>query len=184
MANLAALLEREASFEREAIISAAKEQASEMITKAKEESQALVARKEAELKKQHEAEMLRVKSAAQLEASALKLRTQNEAVQNVFSLVEENIKKLVKDKEKYKVILNKLFDEAKEAMGEVSTVIVNPEDKELLDMDGLEVESSEAVFAGIKLRGKGSITIENSLFARLASLREELSSQVFRTLFD
>ncbi len=185
MAELAALLEREASVEKEIVISEAKAKASEIVAKAKEEAKALITRTEPVLTKQHEAEILRVKSAAQLEASALKLHTQNEAVQKVFAQVEENIKKLVADKDKYKEVLNKLFLEAKEIVGEVSTVTLNPADKELLELEGLKVKTDESVFAGVKLQGKNmSTTVENSLPARLANLREELSSEVFRTLFN
>ncbi len=184
MADLAALLEREASVEKEAIISEAKAKASEIVAKATEEAKALISRTEPVLTKQHEAEVLRVKSAAQLEASALKLRTQNEAVQKVFAQVEKNIQELVKDRDKYQVILNKLFQEAKKVVGEVSTVFINPADEELIELEDLQVKTDKSVFAGVKLQGKGmSSTVENSLPARLANLREELSSEVFRTLF-
>ncbi len=185
MADLAALLEREASLEKETVISEAKAQASEIVAKAKEEAQALISQAEPALAKQHEAKILRVKSAAQLKASALKLRTQNEAVQKVFDQAEKNIKKLVKDKDKYQAVLNKLFLEAKETVGEVSTVIINPADKELLELEDFKVKTDKSVFAGVKLQGKDmGATVENSLPARLASLREELSSEVFRALFN
>ena len=185
MADLAALLEREASTEKEAIISEAKTRASEIVTKAKEEAKTLTSRAEAVLAKQYDAEVLQVKSAAQLEASALKLRTQNEAVQKVFALVQEKIQDIVKDRDKYKEILNKLFLEAKEVVGEVSTVIVNPADKELLDLEGLKIKTDANIFAGVKLQGQDqSVMVENSLSARLAGLHEELSSEVFRILFD
>ena len=56
---------------------------------------------------------------------------------------------------------------------------------ELLELEDVQVKTDDSVFAGVKLQGKGmSSTVENSLPARLANLREELSSEVFRTLFN
>ncbi|MEZ4607112.1 MAG: V-type ATP synthase subunit E [Deinococcales bacterium] len=184
MANLAALLDREAGAEIEAILSEARQRASEIVARAKEEAKQIVSLKERVLASEHEAAIVRAKSAAQLEASALKLRTQNEAVQHVFNQVEDTINHLVKDKNNYGGVLNNLFKEASEAVGKVSSIVVNPADKDLIKApEGVKVETDPSLIAGVRLKGdKSNATIENTLGARLDTLRGELASDVYKLL--
>lgn len=185
MANLAAILDKEASAEIEAILSEAQNRASEIVAKAKEEAQSLIAQKERALSSQHEAAIVRAKSAAQLAASSLTLRSQNDGVVGVFDKVNSGINDLMKDKGKYKKVMNSLFKEASGAVGKVTSVIVNPADKDVIDVpDGVKIETDDSVTAGVKLRSEGSnATVENSLFSRLDSLRDELASDVSNILF-
>jgi len=184
MANLAALLDREAGAEIEAILSEARQRASEIVARAKDEAKTIVAQKERQLLGEHEAAIVRAKSAAQLEASALKLRTQNEAVQGIFGKVEEGIAALMKDKSRYQGVLNNLFKEAAEAVGNVSSIIVNPADKDLIKApQGVKVETDPNIVGGLRLRGdKSNATIENTLGARLETLRNDLASDVYKML--
>ena len=69
MANLAALLEREASAEVETILSEARQRASEIVAKAEEDAKALTAQRERLSQTQGEAARVRAASAATTELS-------------------------------------------------------------------------------------------------------------------
>jgi V/A-type H+/Na+-transporting ATPase subunit E len=191
MANLAALLEKEASAEIEALLSEARKRASEIVASAKAEADSIVAQREQSSRAQYEATLVRAKSAAQLEASSLKLRAQHGAVENVLAAAKAQLDALVKDKN-YEGVFQKLLKEALEAVGgntaNVSAVIVNSSDKALaekiaatLGLQG-KVKTDDSVKGGVKL-ATGTNTIENTLYGRLAALRDELASAVSSILF-
>ena len=132
MANLSALLEREASAEIETILSEARARASEIVAKAENDAKATAASRERLAGTQGEAARVRARSAAQLEASSLKLRAQYARVDKVFGSADDELRKLTKDKGRYTPILAKLLDEAVEALGgneNVAKVSVNPADE-------------------------------------------------------
>jgi V/A-type H+/Na+-transporting ATPase subunit E len=191
MANLAALLEKEASAEIEVLLSEARKRASEIVASAKAEADSIVAQREQSSRAQYEAALVRAKSAAQLEASSLKLRAQHSAVENVLAAAKAQLDALVKDKN-YEGVFQKLLKEALEAVGgntaNVSAVIVNTSDKALaekiaatLGLQG-KVKTDDSVKGGVKL-ATGTNTIENTLYGRLAALRDELASAVSSVLF-
>ena len=184
MANLATLLEKEASAEIESIRSEAQQRASEIVAKAEEEAKTLIAQRERTAASQHAAAIVRAKSAGQLEASSLKLRAQNEGVEAAFDKAEEEIRALIKDEAKYKPVLAKLLSEAKEEAGDLELIVVNPSDKGLIDAGGAEVQTNDAVVSGVRVRGKGSrVMVENTLLGRLETLRDELASDVSKVLY-
>lgn len=183
MSNLAALLEKEASAEIEGILSEAKQTASELIVKAEEEAKSIIALKERSLKSQRDAELVRAKSSAQLEASSLRLKAQNSGVEAVFEGAKDALAKLI-DSDKYKEVFNSLYQEAAQVVGKVAVVIVNPKDSNLVPDSNVKIETDESLSGGIKLKGEGSsVVVENSLFSRLASVKEDLASLVSKTLF-
>lgn len=189
MANLSALLEKEASAEIEAILSEAKERASEIVSKAKEEAASIASQRGRAAASQAEALMVRAKSAAQLESSSLRLKAQHGVVESVMEAVKAKITAL-KGKN-YEDVLAKLFKEAADSVdGKVKEVIVNPKDQKLADKlvadAGLKakVSTSESIDSGIRLKAEGSnVSIENSLSGRLNALKDELASDVSRVLF-
>lgn len=191
MAHLAALLEREASAEIEAILSEARARASEIVAKAEDDAKAMTAQRERLSQTQGEAARVRARSAAQLEASSLRLRAQHAMVEEVFETADAELRSLVKDDKRYAPVLTALLSEAVDALGgkdNVSKIIVNPADaaraKEAAKAYGLEgkVETSEAVAGGVKVKAVSNVTVENSLFDRLQAAREELASEVSRLL--
>ena len=185
MSNLAALLEKEASAEIQAILSEAQKRASELVAKAQDEAKLLIAQRERALASQHDAAIVRAKSSAQLEAASLKLRAQNDKVETVYAKVEEELKALMKNPEKYKAVLAALLKEATAAVGNLATVVVNPADEALVEVKGAKLETAASVVGGVRVRGVASnVTVENTLSGRLSALREELASEVSKALLN
>ena len=137
MANLAALLEKEAGAEIEAMLSEARKRASEIVANAKSEAEAIVLQRERSAKTQHEATLVRAKSAAQLKASSLKLNAQHRAVEGVIAAARTQIDALGKDEKQYEGVLGNLLKEAFAAVGNqsanVASVVVNSRDKSLAE---------------------------------------------------
>ena len=193
MANLSALLEKEASTEIEAILSEARERASELVAKAREEADAVVARHERTARGQYDAALVRSHSGAQLEASSLKLRAQHDAVERVFEGAKSSLQKLTADPKAYAPVLSALLKEAVEGLGgadKVAAVVVNPADKAAAEQAATalgvkgKVETSGEVKGGVRVRAQGgNVTLENTLFERLEAVQDELASDVSRTLF-
>jgi V/A-type H+/Na+-transporting ATPase subunit E len=191
MANLAALLEKEAGAEIEAILSEARSRASEIVASARTEAEGIVSGRDRNAKSQYEATLVRARSAAQLEASSLKLRAQHSAVENVLTAAKGQLDALLKGQQ-YEATLQKLLKEAFDAVGgnaaNVSAVMVNSSDKALAEKIaatmGLQgkVKTDDSVKGGVKL-ATGTNTIENTLYGRLAALRDELASAVSGVLF-
>jgi len=193
VAELAALLEKEASAEIEAILEKAHERAAEITAEAKKEADAFLAKRLRLAKAQHEAALVRAESGAQLEASSLKLTAQHRAVEAVFEAVRAEIEMLVTDTTAYQPILKKLLREALEGFGgetsQVTAVLVNPEEEELAARAAADfgltdkVRADTSVRGGVRLRGDRNITLENTLFERLETLHGDLAAEVSRVLF-
>ena len=191
MADLTALLEREASAEIDAILSEARERASEIVAQAERESEALVTTRQRGAEAQREATLVRAQSAAQLQASALTLRAQHEAVESVFEAAGERLAALAGDPKAYEPVLTSLLEEAVAALGAdaVSEVEVAKRDVRLANKiakaEGLTAQVvAGSVSGGVRVTsGRGS-SVENTLGARLEALRGELASSVAQLLFD
>jgi V/A-type H+/Na+-transporting ATPase subunit E len=191
MANLAALLEKEASAEIEAMLSEARSRASEIVASAKTEAEDILKQRDYTAKSQQESTLVRAKSAAQLEASSLRLRAQQSAIESVFEGVKGKLSGVIADEKQYAPLLEKLFKEALSGMGgaaNVALVIVNRKDKALAEkvasVMGLtgKVSTSDSVQGGVRLQGNNSISVENTLHGRLNALRDELASDVSKIL--
>lgn len=191
MADLAALLDREASAEIEAITSEARTRAEEIVAKAEADAQALLAQRQRAAESQHEAAMVRARSSAQLEASSLKLQAQQSAIESVFSAVEGRLAALAGDAARFKPVLTTLLREAIDALGGASAVrglVVNPADHalatEVASSLGLtaQVRTDPSVVGGVRLEGGSNVAIENTLLGRLDALRDDLAADVARAL--
>ena len=195
MADLSALLEKEASAEIEAILSEARERASEIVAQAKEDAETTAAQQKRTAETQYDAALVRARSSAQLEASSLKLRAQHEAVEEVFQAAHDDLESLTKKKDNatYAGIMEGLLVEALEGIGgaeNAAAVVVNPEDKETGEKVAAKhnlqdkVETDEGVVGGVRVRSKsGNVRLQNTLYGRLESAREELTSEVSKILF-
>ncbi len=188
MADLAALLDKEASAEIEAILAEARERASAIVAEAEREAEALVAGRERQAKMQRQSALVRARSAAQLEAASMRLNAQQEAIQSVFSEVEDKIAALTDDDERYAPVLETLLRQAVDGVrGTPDAVVVHPDDEALAEKAAKAVgvdaaiKTDPSVRGGVKVQA-GHVAVENTLSARLAALRDELASEVSHAL--
>lgn len=191
MADLAALLDREATAEIEGILSEARERASAIVSEAEEEAEALLANRERAARAQRDAELVRARSSAQLEASSLTLRAQHAAIQDVFEEAERSIAETARGPG-YDKVMAALIEEALAAGGfsrdQVDTVMVHPDEeavaRKVVEKAGLDatVVPDSGVRAGVRLKAGEHMVIENTLFGRLGSLRDELAGEVAQVL--
>ena len=188
MADLAALLDKEASAEIEAILAEARERASAIVADAERDAEALVAARERQAKAGRDAALVRARSAAQLEAASMRLNAQQEAIESVFRQAEAEIAELAEDPARYGRVLEELLKEAADGVrGTPEAIVVHPADVDAarkaakaLGLDA-DVRGDEAVTGGVKLV-TGRISVENTLATRLEALRDELSSEVLAAL--
>jgi vacuolar-type H+-ATPase subunit E/Vma4 len=191
VADLSALLEKEASTEIETILSEARKRASEIVANAKSEAQTLEANRARAVKGMGEATLVRAKSAAQLEASSLRLNAQHDGVQGVFDNARAKLDQLVSDPTGYVPVFTKLLSEAVAGAGSQTplAVVVAPQDRamaeEAVKSAGLNVavETADDVKGGVRIRTANRSVIENTLYGRLDALRNELASEVSTALF-
>lgn len=188
MADLAALLEKEASAEIEAILADARERASQIVEEAEREAEALVASRERQAEAQRKAALVRARSSAQLEAASTRLNAQQKAIESVFAEAESGIEELTGDESRYPRVFAELLKEAVEgARGTPDAVVVHPADEKLarrtLEQEDLtaEVRTDPDVVGGVRVV-TGHISVENTLGGRLAALRDELASEVAAAL--
>jgi V/A-type H+-transporting ATPase subunit E len=191
VADLSALLDKEASAEIETVLSEAQARASEIVAQATSEAESLLAARKRTADTQREATLVRARSAAQLEASSLRLRAQHSGVESVFAAVRQKITDTLQDKAAYAPLFAKLFQGALAgAAGQpLQAVVVNSADRELAEAAvksaGLDVpvETSDGVEGGVQLRTANRSIIESTLFGRLDALQGELASEVSAALF-
>jgi V/A-type H+-transporting ATPase subunit E len=191
VADLAALLDREASAEIEGILSEARERASEVVSAAKEETDALLASRRRSAEAQYQAALVRARSAAQLESSSMTLRAQHAAIQEVFDEAERRIEALTGNSE-YGAVLASLLNEAVlmsgAAPGDVQAVVVNPSDQDAATKAAQgaalpgKIETDESVRGGVRLKVGKNVVIENTLYGRLEALRDDLAAEVAQVL--
>jgi V/A-type H+-transporting ATPase subunit E len=191
VAELSSLLEKEASTEIEAIVAEGKKRAEEILSTARAEAEGVLAARVRAVKAQREAGLVRARSAAQLEASSLKLRSQHEGVQSVFAQAHERIRTLVADRQAYAGVFDALLAQAVDGLGgtAVQAVEVAPDDVELAKAAAAKagltapVMASDAVHGGVRLVTANRSAVENTLFGRLSALEGELAAEVSQALF-
>ena len=191
MAELSSLLEKEASTEIEAIALEGKKRAEEILSTARTEAESVIAARTRAVKAQREAALVRARSAAQLEASSLKLRSQHDGVQSVFAQARERIAELIADRKSYEAVFAKLLDEAVVGLAGtgIEAVEVAPDDVDLATKSvekaglGVTVTANESVHGGVRLRTANRSAIENTLYGRLEALEGELAAEVSKALF-
>lgn len=190
MAGLSALLHKEASAEIEAILSEARKEASEILESAKAEADALVAARQRTAAQQRDAMLVRARSAAQLEASALKLNAQHDGIQRVFDGVVKKLDEIIADPAGYALVFEKLL---KEAVGSVEGqtlqgIVVGKNDQELAEKVAAElglnapVSTDDALKGGVRIQTDRN-SVENTLYERLESLRDDVAREVSAVLF-
>ncbi len=192
MSDLAALLDKEASAEIAAISSEAQKRASELTAAAQAEADSFSAARERAAQAQSEADLVRTRSAAQLEAASIRLNAQHSAVQSVFDAVRAELDNLI-GKPEWAGRLGQLLQEAVAGSGlpasEVTKILVSPADvaaaRAAASEQGISapVEAADDVSHGVRIRtGASDLIIENTLIERLRSAQEELAAEVARLL--
>lgn len=192
MADLAALLDKQASAEITAILSEARSRASEIAAAAQAEADAQTAARERSSRSQADATLVRARSAAQLEASSIRLGAQHRAVESVFAEAEAGLTRVTAGSD-WPAILEKLMAEAIAATGlpaaEVKSVAVNAADLAAGSTAAAalgvkaEVMADDAVKGGVVVvAGDSGITISNTLAGRLAAARDDLAAEVWQRL--
>jgi V/A-type H+-transporting ATPase subunit E len=191
VADLSALLDKEASAEIETVLSEAQARASEIVAEATSEAEALLASRRRAAEAQRDAALVRARSAAQLEAASLRLKAQHAGVENVFTAARQKIADLAKNPAEYAPLFANLLKFALEGAGNqpLEAVVVNPADREVADAAlkaagvTAKVETSDDVVGGVRLRTGNRSVIESTLFGRLEALQGELASEVSTALF-
>jgi V/A-type H+-transporting ATPase subunit E len=191
MSDLSALLDREASAEIEALLSEARQRASEIVAEATAEAEQQLGQRRRSAEAQREATLVRAQSAARLEASALKLRAQHAAVEAVFAAARDELVALAKDKAAYAKALHALLAEAVASVGVADVTGVHAAAADVAAVTEAAkalgvtapVAAAEDLVAGVRVSTRGQATVENSLGQRLAALEGELAAQVSATLF-
>lgn len=191
MSDLTALLEREASAEIAAIHAEARSRAEALVADARAEAEQILAQRRRSAEAQRDAALVRARSAAALEASALKLQAQHAALEGVFEDVRVQLAGLPKDARAYAVTFGRMLAEALDSLGaaNAAAVVVAPSDVAVAQSalialgHTLPVETDSSVSLGMRVRSKSRSAVENSLIARLSALEGELAAEVSRLLF-
>lgn len=191
MADLSALLDKEASAEIETVLSEAQTRASEIVAAATSEAEALLASRRRTAEVQREAALVRARSAAQLEAASLRLKAQHEGVEKVFTSVRQRIADLAGNAPEYAPVFGRLLKAALDGLGNqgIEAVVVNPADRALAEQALKDagvttaIETADSVTTGVRVRTSNRSVIESTLLGRLEALQGELASEVSTALF-
>ena len=188
MADLAKLLESEASAEIETILAEARSRADGIVKLAEEQAKSILEGKRRALENELSAARIRAKSASDLEGSALKLGASHGASQQAFSQAESELRQFTKSGE-YQHVLEKLIREAATALGGLSKLEVNSSDLEtakkavLATGLAIEVHSNDKIETGVRGIGlSGSSSVTNTLIGRLARAKDGLLADVAKVL--
>ncbi len=186
--SLASILEQEIRGEISQIRADAQRQASEIVTRAHEQAQALTESRARSLEAEYQAGLTRARSAATLEVSALRLSGADRVQAQAFQEAERQLR-AVTTSEYYTDILSHLITEARAALPQAEAVEVNPADlnrarEALTGMNWpVEVRPNPSIETGVRLVGAGGKTgVQNTLLGRLEASRDALASQVAQVL--
>ncbi|PYE51179.1 V-type ATP synthase subunit E [Deinococcus yavapaiensis] len=174
------LLENEARAEIERIRASGREQAEAIVRAASEQAQATLDSRKRLLDSQLQAGVVRAQSSATLEVSAARLNASDSGMKRAFEIAEQQLQGVTGLPE-YREILSRLIAEAREAIGDIEALEVNPADVALaMELaPGLEVRPNPAVSGGVRAVGKsGKSGITNTLLGRLARVRDAIAPQV------
>lgn len=191
MSELSALLDREASAEIEALLSEARQRASEIVAEATAEVEQQLAQTRRAAEAQREATLVRAESAARLEASALKLRAQHAAVEAVFGATRTELGALRGDAKRYPQVLRALLAEAVEGVGAAHVTAIHAAAADVAAVASAAealgvrapVSAAADVDLGVRVVAGGGSSVENTLVQRLAALQGELAARVSQVLF-
>lgn len=182
------LLENEAQAEIERIRADAQARAEQIVAGARERARTLVESRTRQLDNQRQAELVRARSAADLDSNAQRLTSSDTLQTQAFKVSEQYLHSSVTSPE-YPVILAKLISEGLQVLPNAEAVeaALNEHDavRQALAQLGrtLDVRVNEQVKTGVRLVGPGGkSSIQNTLTGRLDRVRGELAPQISRLL--
>ncbi len=188
MADLASLLESEASAEIEAILGEARQRADGIVKAAEEQAKSVLEGRKRFFDNAMQATITRAKSSAELESAALKLSASHGASEQAFTSAQSELRAFTKSAE-YEKTLQKLIAEVKNAVGTVSKLEVNPADVEVAKRAAsaagvnAEVHANPEIETGVRGYAEGgSSSVTNTLVGRLSRARDSLLSDVAKVL--
>ncbi len=188
--ELIALLEREATTERDKLLSEARTQAETIRTEARREAEELLARNRERLEAEEKAALVKAQSTARLRASSLVLRAKEEEIARVFARAEAELSRLGGNGQRYPAALRTFIEEALRGVSGEAVVAVNPADQSiaqaLVGERGLKVtvRADASVQGGARLSSPdGRFIVTNTLASRLARARPMLAAEVARALW-
>jgi vacuolar-type H+-ATPase subunit E/Vma4 len=188
MADLATLLESEASAEIEAILGEARQRADGIVKAAEEQAKSVLEGRRRALENALQSTITRAKSSAELESAALKLSANHGASEQAFSSAQAELRAFTKSAE-YEKTLQKLIAEVKNALGTVTKLEVNPSDVEVAQRAAtaaglsVPVNANPDIETGVRGFAEGGFSsVTNTLLGRLSRARDSLLSDVAKVL--
>ncbi|GAA5503427.1 V-type ATP synthase subunit E [Deinococcus xinjiangensis] len=178
------LLENEAQSEIERIRAEAKGRAEKIVADARERAEALLDSRKRSLESQHQAGLVRARSAADLDLNAARLSANESGVSQVYGLVNEYLGGIATAPE-YRDILSRLIAQAREAVPEAEAVEVGPQDIGLarILVQDVPVRENPSIKGGVRVVARGGKSgITNTLAGRLERVKAELAPQISRIL--
>jgi vacuolar-type H+-ATPase subunit E/Vma4 len=189
--ELISLLEREASAERDKLLTEARAQAEAIRAQARREAEELLAAHRARLEAERKAAVVKAQSTAQLRASSLILQAKEEEIAKVFAQAEAELVRIPGNGQQYPDTLRAFIDEALQGVTGEAVVTVNPADESLARAligertSTATVNTDAAVKGGARIASSGGrFTVTNTLASRLDRARPILAGEVAKTLWE
>ncbi len=188
--DLVAILEKEATAERERILGEARAKADEITAQAQREAQSYLEAQHRRLDAEQKAARTKAQSSAQLRAASLVLQTKDQAITDVFTQAEAELAQIPRNKTRYPNILRGLIKEGAAGLPGRIVIEVGSNDLELargavreLGLDA-EVKASAEIAGGVRLATlDGRFVVENTLTSRLERVKPLLTSEVAALLW-
>ncbi len=187
MSKLEAILSQEVEAEIQALLEAARREGEAALGEAKAKAEALLQARKRALEAALEAAIRRAESAGELLLSKARAEAKGEVLGEVRARVEAALAGLRQDP-KWPSVLQKLAEEALEALGEAEALEAHPEDLPHLEglarARGLALRPNPQLDLGVKAVGRGGKTqAENTLKARLERAWETLAARVAQAMW-
>lgn len=178
------LLENEAQQEIERIRAEARAQADKIVSDARERAENLLASRQRALETQHQAGLVRARSAADLEMNAARLTASEAGVTQVYRMVDDYLGNITSAPE-YGNILSRLIQQGLEAVPDAEAIELNPAEAQQARhlVSGVEIRENPAIKGGVRVVARGGKSgVTNTLAGRLERVRAEMAPQISRML--
>ncbi|MDQ7839834.1 MAG: V-type ATP synthase subunit E [bacterium] len=188
--ELIALLEREATSERERLLAEAEAQADAIRAEAHRAADEGLAATRERLQADARAALVKAKSTAMLRASSLVLQAKEDEISRVFAQASSALESLAADVRRYPEVLRRLIEEGLAALSGRGVVSVAPADQKMAEAlireHGWEATNcaDPAISGGARLSSPdGRLVVTNTLASRLGRARPALAAEVARKLW-
>ncbi|NUN11501.1 hypothetical protein HUU53_02550 [Candidatus Micrarchaeota archaeon] len=164
------------------VLSEARQEAKEILAKAKLEASALA--KQSEEKALAEASALKAEhlASARLEARSFESNARNKVVDEVFVELKNEFKDFASTKE-YEKFFSKLVSNARKDLGQDGVILANKKDQAMAKKLGKTGEVLDSIGGVIIASSDGRIRVNSSFEALLEEKSESLKQAIFEELF-